>query len=404
MLFENVPLLPEDPIYGMIADYNKDTSPKKVNVGVGAYRTNEGKPWVLPVVKKAEKLIIEDGSLNHEYLPIAGTPEFTEASAKLILGEASPAIQEGRYCAIQSISGTGSLRLCAAFLARFMPSATVYLTDPTWINHKTIFKDAGLEFASFPYWDPVNRGVDIDAMCSAIESAPAGSIFVLHACAHNPTGNDPTLEQWKRIAGLIKSKGHMTVFDSAYQGFASGDLDRDAQAVRLFVDLGLEMFIAQSYAKNFGLYNERAGALVCVASSPQWAQHVRSNLCALQRGMVSSPPAFGSRIVTRVLTNPELYAEWRQNLSTMVERIHGMRQQLYERLTQVHKTPGSWEHVITQIGMFSYTGLNGQQSRTMRDKFHIYMTENGRISIAGLTTENIGYFAESMDWVVRNVQ
>lgn len=304
---------------------------------------------------------------------------------------------------MQSISGTGSLRLCAAFLARYMPQATVYLTNPTWINHRTIFKDAGLGVEFFQYWDPQNLGVAFESVCEAIRSAPGGSIFVLHACAHNPTGNDPTPEQWQAIGELIKAGGHMTVFDSAYQGFASGDLDSDAQAVRLFVRLGLELFVAQSYAKNFGLYNERCGALVCVGRSPEHIKCVLSNLCAIQRAIVGNPPAFGCRIVAKVLGEPALYAEWKDNLLTMVSRIKEMRQALYDKLKAMG-TPGSWEHIITQIGMFSYTGLNQAQSRAMRDQFHIYMTENGRISIAGLTRGNIEYFAQSMDWVVRNVQ
>jgi aspartate aminotransferase len=264
--------------------------------------------------------------------------------------------------------------------------------------------DAGMSVEYFQYWDPKNLGVDFEAVCDAIKTAPSKSIFILHACAHNPTGNDPTPEQWKILGELIKEKNHLAVFDSAYQGFASGDLDRDGQSVRIFVDLGLELLIAQSYAKNFGLYNERCGCLVVVTKSTDEAVRVRSNLCAIQRAMISNPPAFGARIVTKVLNNAELFAEWKENLLTMVNRIQEMRQALYYQLTSVHKTPGNWDHIISQIGMFSYTGLSKTQSVAMRDKFHCYMTENGRISIAGLTKANVIYFAESMDWVVRNVQ
>lgn len=284
-----------------------------------------------------------------------------------------------------------------------MSSSTVYISDPTWINHQTIFKDSGLAVQKYPYWDAENRGVDFKRMCEAIEAAPERSIFVLHACAHNPTGNDPSLGQWKAIGELIKAKNHVTVFDSAYQGFASGDLDADAQAVRLFVGLGLEFFACQSYAKNFGLYNERVGCLVTVAKSVDLAAAVRSNLNALQRAIVGNPPAFGARIVARVLSDPQLTAEWQADLHVMVDRIKTMRALLHAQLTGRLATPGSWSHITTQIGMFSYTGLGLKQSRCMKEKFHVFMTDNGRISIAGLTTGNVEYVAECMDWVVRNI-
>lgn len=191
-----------------------------------------------------------------------------------------------------------------------MTSSIVYISDPTWINHRTIFQDSGMKVQTYPYWDAKNRGVDIEGFCQALESAHDQSVFVLHACAHNPTGNDPTLEQWKRIGEIMKRKRHMPLFDSAYQGFASGDLDKDAEAVRLFVDMGMELFVAQSYSKNFGLYNERCGALVCVGKSTEHVAAVRSNLCALQRAIVGNPPAFGCRIVSKVLGDSQLYQEW----------------------------------------------------------------------------------------------
>ena len=224
---------------------------------------------------------------------------------------------------------------------------------------------------------------------------------MLHACAHNPTGIDPTPEQWEQVADAVQAKGHFAFFDCAYQGFASGDLDRDAHAVRLFAQRGMALFVAQSYSKNFGLYNERVGALVAVSASNEQARSIRSQLCKLNRGMISNPPAFGARVVARVLNDAQLFQEWKLNLQVMVDRIRAMRQQLHALLLELG-TPGQWDHVITQIGMFSYTGLTQRQSLLMRDKFHIYMTDNGRISIAGLTTANIRYFATSMDWTVRN--
>lgn len=223
----------------------------------------------------------------------------------------------------------------------------------------------------------------------------------MHACAHNPTGIDPSPEEWIKVAQAMQEKGHFAFFDCAYQGFASGDVDKDAFAVRKFVEMGMDVFVAQSYSKNFGLYNERTGALTVVSQSPEIAKNVRSQLAKLTRSLISNPPAFGARIVSRILNDEQLYQEWLADLKIMVDRIHTMRKQLYDLLCQMG-TPGSWKHVITQIGMFSYTGLSAKQSLLMREKFHIYMTDNGRISIAGLNSRNLKYFAESMDWVVRN--
>lgn len=226
-------------------------------------------------------------------------------------------------------------------------------------------------------------------------------MFILHACAHNPTGIDPTPEQWARVGSAIQDRGHFAFFDCAYQGFASGDLDNDAHAIRMFVEMGMDVFIAQSYAKNFGLYCERTGCLTVVAKSTEAARNVRSQLAKLNRSSISNPPAFGARIVSKILNDPHLYSEWFADLNVMVSRIKSMRKRLYELLVELG-TPGNWEHVITQIGMFSYTGMTVKQSLMMREKFHIYLTDNGRISIAGLTNKNIEYFAQSMDWVIRN--
>lgn len=223
----------------------------------------------------------------------------------------------------------------------------------------------------------------------------------MHACAHNPTGIDPTQEQWERIANAIKDCGHFAFFDCAYQGFASGDLDRDAFAVRKFVEMGMDVFVSQSYSKNFGLYCERTGCLTVVSQSTEIARNIRSQLSKLNRSSISTPPAFGARIVGKILNDPQLYSEWVADLNVMVNRIMTMRKRLHELLIELG-TPGNWDHVITQIGMFSYTGMNTKQSLLMREKFHIYLTDNGRISIAGLTTKNIDYFAQSMDWVIRN--
>ncbi|KAI9490916.1 aspartate aminotransferase [Zychaea mexicana] len=402
-VFDAVPQAPADVIFSLTAQYKADTDPNKVNVGVGAFRTDDLKPYVLPVVKKADTVLFNDASLDHEYLPIAGTPSYTQAASRLILGQNSPAIRESRVAAVQTISGTGANHTGATFLAQFYKkSPKCYISKPTWANHRNIFSMVGFEVDEYPYWNAEKRGLDYEAMLDTMRAAPEGSVFILHACAHNPTGVDPTREQWKGIAQVMREKNHFPFFDCAYQGFASGDLDKDAWAVRYFVEQGFELFVAQSFAKNFGLYGERAGNLTIVTKSPEEAKRVFSQMEKLQRSEISNPPAYGSRIVDICLNDPALYAEWKENLQYMSNRIIEMRKALFDRLTALG-TPGTWNHITDQIGMFSFTGLNATQVKLLKEKYHIYMTDNGRISMAGLSTKNVDYFAKAVDDVVRNV-
>jgi aspartate aminotransferase len=289
----------------------------------------------------------------------------------------------------------------AEFLARYYKASTVYLPVPTWANHKNIFNDAGFTVADYPYYYPPTRGLDLQGMLDILKHAPEKSIILMHSCAHNPTGVDPTPEQWKEIAGVIKERALVPFFDCAYQGFASGDLNRDAWSVRYFVEQGIELLVAQSYSKNFGLYNERCGCLTVACQSSELAANVKSQLNKITRPLISNPPAFGARIVSKILNSPELYEEWTISLKEMAGRINKMRQMLFDELQRL-KTPGSWQHILDQIGMFTFTGLTVPQSKMMTEKFHIYLTDNGRISMAGLTTKNVVYFAESMDHCVRN--
>ncbi|KAJ3308607.1 Aspartate aminotransferase, cytoplasmic [Blyttiomyces sp. JEL0837] len=354
--FDNVPLAPLDAIFALSGACNADPDPLKINLSIGAYRDNDGKPWVLPVVKKS-------------------------------LG-------------VQTISGTGAVRLGADFLAKYR-KAPVYISDPTWGNHGQILNDAGYDVRTYKYWDPQTRGLAFDKMMQCFREAPNGSIIVLHACAHNPTGVDPTQEQWKEIAKVIREKSHFPFFDCAYQGFASGSLDKDAWAVRYFVEQGFELLVAQSFSKNFGLYGERTGCLTVVTSSETQAVNVRSQLCRLIRASFSNPPSFGARICNLVLNDPALYAEWEDNLRTMANRIIKMRDAVYSHLVTL-KTPGTWTHITSQIGMFSFTGLSLAQVTLIKSKFHVYMTDNGRVSMAGLNEGNAKRFAEAIDFVVRN--
>jgi len=259
----------------------------------------------------------------------------------------------------------------------------------------------GIEPIEYPYYDPKTKGLDYEGFISSLKEAAGRSVFLLHACAHNPTGVDPTQEQWKGIADVMIEKKHYAFFDCAYQGFATGDLDQDAWAVRYFVERGVQLLICQSFAKNAGLYGERIGALHVVVPTKETAERIKSQLSVLQRNEISSPPTHGARLVSLILNDPVLFGEWKQDIQVMARRIKDMRKELHRRLTEELKTPGKWDHIMEQIGMFSFTGLDGEQSQAMIDNGHIYMTGNGRISMAGLNNQNVGYVAEQIDFVVR---
>ncbi|KAL9127123.1 MAG: hypothetical protein Q9217_003949 [Psora testacea] len=408
---DNVPQAPEDPLFGLMAAYRKDDFEKKVDLGIGAYRDDNAKPWVLPVVKQADEILRKDPNLNHEYLPIAGLADFTTAAQKLILGADSPVIQEKRAVSFQTISGTGAVHLGGLFLSRFYPRPTdqpIYFSSPTWANHNQIFSNVHLPIKTYPYFSPTTKGLDFEGMKSTISSAPEGSIILLHACAHNPTGVDPTREQWMELAKVIRARKHFPFFDCAYQGFASGSLENDAWAIRYFLAQNFEMCIAQSFAKNFGLYGERAGAFHFVTGPGPDAQdtigRIASQLAILQRSEISNPPAYGARIASLVLNDEALFKEWEANLRTMAGRIIDMRKALRTKLEDLNGQEGRWRHITDQIGMFSFTGLTEKQVLRIRQDAHVYMTKNGRISMAGLNTGNVEYVAKAMDKVVKEVQ
>ncbi|KAH0827083.1 aspartate amino-transferase [Lanmaoa asiatica] len=419
-LWQDVPLAPPDSIFKLTAACNADPHPNKINLGVGAYRDNDGRAWVLPVVKKATVKLVNDPLYNHEYLPITGLPEFISAAAKLVLGSDSPAIAEGRVASVQTISGTGANHLAALFLSRsynFNGPKQVFLSNPTWIIHHALFKNVGITPVEYPYYDPHTIGLDFQGFKSTLENAPSRSVILLHACAHNPTGVDPTKEEWKELAEVIISKHHYAFFDCAYQGFASGDLENDAWAVRYFTEKKVPMLVCQSFAKNAGLYSERVGALHFISPDEDTANRVKSQLSVLQRCEISNPPSHGARLMALILNNADLFEDWKHDIKTMAHRIISMREELYRLLTEELKTPGKWDHITKQIGMFrcvarmtyarvltgvgSFTGMNAVQSQALIDNAHVYMTTNGRISMAGLNSNNIRYFAESMDKAIR---
>lgn len=308
---------------------------------------------------------------------------------------------------IQTISGTGALHLGALFLSKFYPRPShqsVYFSSPTWANHHQIFSNVNLPVQTYPYFSAETKGLDFHGMRSAIEQAQPGSVILLHACAHNPTGVDLTQSQWTDLAKLIRSKKHFPFFDCAYQGFASGSLENDAWAVRHFISEGFELCMAQSFAKNFGLYGERAGAFHFVTGpapdATETVARIASQLAVLQRSEISNPPAYGARIASTVLNDPKLFAEWEANLRTMSGRIKDMRAVLRAKLEALNHREGSWRHITDQIGMFSFTGLSEKQVLRLRADAHIYMTKNGRISMAGLNSGNVDYVAQAIHKVV----
>jgi len=399
--FATLEAQPKDPIFALVDLYQKDENPNKINISVGAYRDENGKPYVLPVVKKAKQILLNDPNANHEYNPMTGVDSFCHNAAKVILGKDSPAIVEERVATIQTVAGTGALKIACEFLKQ-TKNTPIYISNPTWANHKAIIENTGLEWKEYAYWNQEKRNLNIETLLEDMNNAPDNSTFLLHACAHNPTGVDPTPAQWIKIAEVMKSKDHFPFFDCAYQGFASGDLDKDAYAVRLFVDMGFELICSQSFAKNLGLYGQRCGCCTLVTNKKEYSARCQTQLAKISRAIVSNCPKFGAEIANLVLNTPELTNEWHENLKTMSSRIIQMRKELHKHLVEL-KTPGSWDHIVDQIGMFSYTGLNVKQCRALMSEYHIYLTENGRISMAGLNSKNVRRFAEAIDSVVRNV-
>lgn len=401
-IFSEIPEIPADAVFALKGRYLADANPNKVDLGIGAYRDENGKPWILPSVQEADKLIHEDPSFNHEYLSIKGFEPFVSAAAKVILGEDSAAIKEDRVVSIQSLSGTGALHIAARFLKNFyIKSQTVYLSNPTWGNHFPLFETQGLKTKTYSYWNPTTKSLDLEGYLKDINAAPNGSVFCLHACAQNPTGLDPTKEQWKEIFVALKQKGHLVLFDSAYQGFASGDLSKDAWAIQEGVKiLETPILITQSFAKNVGLYGERVGAFHLVLPSPENKAAIFSQLNSFTRTEVSTAPAYGAKIVAKILNTPSLRVQWEKDLVTMSQRIYKQRVALRDNLVKLG-TPGDWEHIVIQQGMFSFTGLNKEQAKILETKHSVYLLGNGRISVAGLNDNNVEYVAKAINAVIR---
>ncbi|KAG5518537.1 hypothetical protein PMAC_002933 [Pneumocystis sp. 'macacae'] len=393
-LFKDVPCIERDILFELKRLYKEDKSEKKVDLGIGAYRDDYGRPWVLSSVRMAESRLLADPNYNHEYLDIEGLPSFIEASRKLAFGEDSCLLHNDCVSSIQTVSGTGANHMGALFMSLFNKGAICYLSSPTWVNHKRIWNCVGVPIVEYPYFDNSTLGIDFKGMISTIQHAPEKSIILLHVSAHNPTGVDPTYEQWTKICDVIQEKNLFPFFDFAYQGFVSGNIDQDAWPIRYFVSRGLELCVCQSFAKNFGLYGERCGCLHIVSKSPDVAKNISSQLSILQRSEIS--------IVSLILNDKQLTQEWKNNLLEMSSRIRKMRMLLYDNLIKLG-TPGSWEHIINQVNI-NFFGLNKEHIKRLMDEFHIYMLCTGRISMSGLRSDNVEYVAKAINIVVSELQ
>jgi aromatic-amino-acid transaminase len=399
-LFGAVQLAPRDPILGITEAFNADANPRKVNLGVGVYCNDEGKVPLLECVKRAEREIT-DRAAPRVYLPIDGLPAYDKAVQQLLLGADSQLIALGRAVTIQALGGTGGLKVGADFLRKFSPAAKVCISDPSWENHRALFEAAGFAVGTYAYYDPSTHGLAFDAMRSSLQTMDPGTIVVLHACCHNPTGVDPTPEQWDQILALVRARGLVPFLDLAYQGFGAGT-DADAVVVRKFAATPGPLFVSNSFSKSFSLYGERVGALTVVAADRDEAARVLSQLKRVVRANYSNPPTFGGQVVALELTRPELREIWEVELGGMRERIREMRELLVKKLAS--RAPGQdFDFVRRQRGMFSYSGLSKTQVHRLRDEFSIYAIDTGRICVAALNSKNIEYVADAIASVLDTV-
>lgn len=384
-LFSAIEMAPRDPILGITEAFNADTNTAKINLGVGVYYDDKGKVPLLECVQKAEAKLMEQPT-PRTYLPIEGLAAYDKAVQELVFGADSPVIQEKRALTVQAIGGTGALKIGADFLKRFLPASDVYISDPSWENHRALFESAGFTVHNYAYYDAATRGVNFDGMLAALTSMPAGSIVVLHACCHNPTGADLTQDQWDQVIAAVQAGNLVPFLDMAYQGFANG-IDEDGAVVRRFAATGMAMLVSNSFSKSFSLYGERVGALSIVATTSEEATRVLSQLKRVVRTNYSNPPTHGGKVVATVLATPELRKLWEEELAGMRVRIREMRGAMVEKLKA--KAPGhDFEFVREQVGMFSYSGLSKEQVGKLRDE-SIYAVDTGRICVAALNSTNI---------------
>ena len=396
-LFTAVEMAPRDPILGLNEQFNADTNPAKVNLGVGVYYDDNGKLPLLQCVQAAEQAMMAAPKARG-YLPIDGIAAYDAAVKGLVFGTDSEPVKSGRVATIQAIGGTGGLKVGADFLKRLNPNATVLISDPSWENHRALFINAGFPVDTYPYYDAASRGVNFDGMLSALNGAPAGTIVVLHACCHNPTGYDITTAQWDQVVAAVKSKQLVAFLDMAYQGFGHG-IAEDGAVIAKFVAAGLSFFVSTSFSKSFSLYGERVGALSVLCDSQEEAGRVLSQLKIVIRTNYSNPPTHGGAVVAAVLNDPALRTLWEKELGEMRVRIKAMRHKLVDGLKAAGVTQ-NMDFITTQIGMFSYSGLTKDQMVRLRNEFGVYGTDTGRMCVAALNSKNIDYVCASVAKVV----
>ncbi|HEY3982609.1 amino acid aminotransferase [Cedecea sp.] len=392
-MFENITAAPADPILGLADLFRADDRPTKINLGIGVYKDETGKTPVLTSVKKAELYLLENETTKN-YLGIDGIPEFGRCTQELLFGKDNALIADKRARTAQTPGGTGALRVAADFLAKNTSAKRVWVSNPSWPNHKSVFNAAGLEVKEYAYYDAENHSLDFDGLVASLQAAEAGDVVLFHGCCHNPTGIDPTAEQWKTLAEMSLAKGWLPLFDFAYQGFARG-LEEDAEGLRIFAAGHKELLVASSYSKNFGLYNERVGAFTLVATDADTADRSFSQVKSVIRANYSNPPAHGASVVATILSNDALRTMWEQELTDMRQRIHRMRQ-LFVNTLQEKGANRDFSFIINQNGMFSFSGLTKDQVLRLREEFGVYAVASGRVNVAGMTPDNMAPLCEAI--------
>ncbi len=392
-MFEKITAAPADPILGLTDIFRADARPNKINLGIGVYKDETGKTPVLTSVKKAEQYLLENETTKN-YLGIEGIPAFASCTQELLFGKESPIVADRRARTAQTPGGTGGLRVAADFIANQTSAKRIWISNPSWPNHKNVFSAVGLEVLEYAYYDATNHALDFDGLLNSLKQAQAGDVVLFHGCCHNPTGIDPTPEQWAQLAELSVANGWLPLFDFAYQGFANG-LEEDAQGLRIFAAKHKELIVASSYSKNFGLYNERVGACTIVAADAETADRAFSQVKAAIRANYSNPPSHGAAVVATILGNDALRAMWEQELTDMRQRIHRMRQ-LFVNTLQEKGAQQDFSFIIQQNGMFSFSGLTKEQVLRLREEFGVYAVNSGRVNVAGMTPDNMAPLCEAI--------
>ncbi|WP_375054927.1 amino acid aminotransferase [Zobellella sp. DQSA1] len=396
-MFEKVTAAPADPILGLTDAFRKDPRTDKINLGVGIYKDEAGQTPVLRCVKKAEARLVQEQTTKN-YLSIEGTEAYGRVVQQLLFGTGSAVTEARRARTAQAPGGTGALRIAGEFIARQLDAGTIWISNPTWANHRAVFTAAGLDVKEYGYYNAETKDLDFDAMLADLAQAKAGDVVLLHGCCHNPTGIDPTAEQWQQLAKLSAEKGWLPLFDFAYQGFAKG-IEEDAYGLRVFAEHNQELLIASSFSKNFGLYNERVGAFTLVATDAAVADTAFSQVKTIIRANYSNPPSHGAAVVALVAEDPELYQDWLNELAEMRDRIQEMRTLLVDKLSS-RGVDQDFSFIARQNGMFSFSGLNKEQVERLKNEFGIYIVGSGRISVAGITKSNIDALCDAVAAVI----